>query len=109
MPHDHPALGRAPSVAAAVAVLATAAVAVWGFVVDPTPALRWLLIGSVLPAVWAYVEFAQVRGAGANAGDDIMTLHRCTIAFAGFMLSSQIALRLMIQEGLVDPALWPTG
>jgi hypothetical protein len=97
------------SAAAVAAVLATAAAAIWGFRVDPTPALRWFLVGTFLPALWAYVEFAQVRGTDPDGGADIMTLHRYTIAFAGFMLSSQIALRLMVHEGLMDPELLPTG
>lgn len=87
------------------AIGATAAVAVWGFSVDPEPALRWFILGSSLPVLWAYLEFGGVRGKDANAGAAIMALHRWTIAFVGVMLSSSVGLRLLLHEGLVDP-LW---
>lgn len=90
--------------AAAASVSATAAVAAWGLWIDPDQAFRWFLLGGFLPALWAYVAFAQVRGDDAEVGAAIMTVHRYTIAFAGFMLSSQVAFRLLVHMGFVDPA-----
>ena len=100
---------RVPAALAAVSVSASAAVAAWGLRVDPEPALRWFLLGGSLPALWAYVEIAQVRGPDAEGGAAIMAVHRCSIAFAGFMLSSQVGLKLMVHEGLVEPSWLSTG
>jgi hypothetical protein len=94
-----------PAALATGAICATAAVAVWGFSLDPEPALRWFILGGSLPVLWAYLECGQVRGKDANAGVALMALHRWTIAFLGVMLSSSIGLRLMVHEGFVDP-LW---
>jgi hypothetical protein len=94
---------------AAASVLATAAVAAWGFWIAPDRAYRWFLLGGFLPALWASVEFAQVRGDDAEVGDAIMTFHRYTIAFAGFMLSTQIGLRLIVHAELLDPSWLSTG
>jgi hypothetical protein len=99
MPHS-----RLAAAVAAVSVSATAAVAVWGSRVDPDPALRWFLLGGLLPVLWAYVELAQVRGNDADVGAAIMAVHRYNIAFAGLVLASQVGLRLMVHEGLVDPS-----
>lgn len=95
---------RLAAAVAAVSVSATAAVAAWGFSVDPDPALRWFFLGGFLPALWVYVECAQVRGHDDEVGAALMAVHRFLIAFAGFMLTSQVGLRLMIHEGLVDPS-----
>ena len=94
---------------AAASVLATAAVAACGFWIAPDRAYRWFLLGGFLPALWAYVEFAQVRGDDAEVGNAIMTFHRYTIAFAGFMLSTQIGLRLIVHAELLDPSWLSTG
>ena len=61
-----------PHAAAAASVLATAAVAAWGFWIAPDRAYRWFLLGGFLPALWASVEFAQVRGDDAEVGAAIM-------------------------------------
>jgi len=98
---------RVPTAVALVGVLAAAAVAVWGFSVEP--ALRWGLLGGFLPALWAYVEFAQVRGNDAEVGAAIMAFHRYSIAFAGICLASQVGLRLMVRDGFVDPSWLSTG
>ena len=100
---------RLPAALAAVSVSATAVVAVWGFSVDPEPALRWLIFGGFLPSIWAYVEAAQVRGDDAEVGAAIMAVHRCIIAFAGLMLTSQVGLRLLVHEGFVDPSWLSAG
>ena len=81
----------------------TAAVALWGFRVDPEPPLRWLLVAAAIPAMWAYVERAQVRGSDPEVGDAIMTLHRCSIAWASLLLGLQVALALATHEHLVSP------
>ncbi len=94
---------------AAVSVAAAAAVAVWGFRVDPDPALRWVVLGGLLPALWAFVETAQVRGSDAEVGAAIIAIHRYSIAFAGVMLTSDLGLRLMVHEGLADASWLVTG
>ena len=99
---------RLPGAVAAAAVCAAAAVAIWGFRVAHGPPLRWFFLGGFLPALWAYAEFAQVRGPDAEVGTAIMTFHRYVIAFAGFMLSSLVGLKLMVRTGLVDPSWLPT-
>lgn len=102
MPHN-----RMSTVFAAIAVAATAATAVWGFQVDPGPAFRWFFLGAFLPALWAFVEFGQVRGDDPTVGAAIMTFHRYTIAWAGLMLASQLGLRLLIHQGFLDPSWTP--
>lgn len=95
---------RLPVAVAAASVSATAAVAVWGFRVDSDPPLRWFFLAGFLPALWAYAELAQVRGPDAEVGAAIMAFHRYVIAFAGFMLSSLVGLKLMLRTGLLDPS-----
>jgi hypothetical protein len=95
---------RLPAALAAAAVTATAAVAVWGVVVVPDARLRFVLVATLLPALWAYVELAQVRGADASVADAIMKLHRYCFAWAGVMLASRIGLRLAIHTGLLGPS-----
>jgi len=95
---------RLPGALAAGSVTAVAAVAVWGFRVAPDPGLRWFLLGASLPALWAYVEFAQVRGPDPEVGEATMAFHRYVVAFAGFMFASLIGLKLMVRTGFLDPS-----
>jgi hypothetical protein len=98
-----------PHAAATASILATAVIAAWGFRTDPDRAYRWLVLGALLPAIWAYVEFAQVRADDAEVGTRIMTVHRCVIAFAGLMVSSEVGLRLSVYAGVLDPSWVSTG
>ncbi|MHB1327033.1 MAG: hypothetical protein ACYC2K_02415 [Gemmatimonadales bacterium] len=90
--------------AALVSVAATGGVALWGYAADPTPGLRWLFLGGLLPALWALVQIAQERGRDAEVGAAIMSLHKWLIVWAGLMLSSKIGLRLAIHDELLSPS-----
>ncbi|HSM35115.1 MAG TPA: hypothetical protein VK837_01850 [Longimicrobiales bacterium] len=100
---------RLPRALAAVSVTLVAAIAWWGFSVDPEPPRRWMFLGGFLPALWAFVERGQVRGKDAEVGAAIMAFHYYTFAFIGFMLASRVGVRLMVHEQLVDPVWLASG
>lgn len=95
--------------AAGVAVAATGLAACWGFAVRPSAWPRWLLTAAMLPAAWAYVEVAQVRGRDESVGRAIMTVIRYSLAWGGLMISLRLALRLALYSGLLHPAWEPIG
>lgn len=90
--------------AAVVGVAALGLVACWGAAVRPEAWPAWLLTATILPAMWAYVEVAQVRGPDKSVGQRIMTLIRGSIAWAGLMLGLRLGLRLAIHGGLLSEA-----
>ncbi|MDX1396454.1 MAG: hypothetical protein R3195_18880 [Gemmatimonadota bacterium] len=94
---------------AAVAVASVGAVALWGFVVDPDPAFRWVLMASWLPALWAFLEAAQERGSDPEVGRRIMTMHRFTIAWIGLALAVQVGVKLAVHEHMLSAELAPLG
>ncbi len=100
---------RTPQVLLTLALASSAAVAAWGFWIDPDRPWRWLLLGGVLPVLWAYVKRAQVRGDDPEVGAALMVFHRYVLAFAGFMLTSRVGIRLAVHEGLLDPTWLSTG
>jgi hypothetical protein len=95
---------RLPVAVAATAVSASAAVAVWGFIIAPDLQFRWLFLGALFPVLWAYVEVAQVRGSDPEVAGAIMSFHRYVIGFAGLMLAALVGLKLMLHTGLLDPS-----
>ncbi len=103
------ARSRLAPVLTGVAVATTGAVAFWGWTLRPEKLAVWVLLSAALPAMWAYVEFAQVRGPDPATGRTLMTLHRTVIAWAGFTMSLKIACRLALAAELVDPATAMTG
>jgi hypothetical protein len=96
---------RVAGLAALVAVVMTTAVAAWGFAVDRDAPGRWFFIATFPPALWAFVEYAQVRGGNAPAGRAIMTVHRCCIAWLGLLLGTRAGMGLAIHADLLD-AVW---
>lgn len=84
------------------AVVALAAVAVWGFRMVPDSGLRWFFLGAILPGVWTYVELAQVRGPDPEVGEAAMAVHRYVVAFAGFLLASLVGSKLLVFGGVLD-------
>lgn len=95
--------------AAGVGVAATGLAACWAFVVRPSAWPRWLLTATILPAFWAYVEAAQVRGRDESVSRAIMTVIRYSLAWGALMLSLRLVLRLAFYSGLLGPAWEPIG
>lgn len=83
-------------------VVVTGLVAAWGLVVDPEPAVRWLLLGAFLPTLWGYVEAAQLRGEDPRVGSAIVRVHRYCIGWVGVMVSSRVAVALAVHSALLD-------
>lgn len=86
-------------------VVLTGSVAGLGFVVDPDPAFRWLVLGAMLPALWGYLEAAQMHGQDPNTASAITEVHRYCIGWAGAMVSSRVAIALAVHSAVLD-AVW---
>lgn len=100
---------HAPQMALTLAMASTAAVAAWGFWIAPDTPWRWLFLGGILPVVWTYVKAAQMRGDDEEVGAALMTFHRYVLAFAGFMLTARVGIRLAVHGGFLDPSWLSTG
>ncbi|MEZ5362806.1 MAG: hypothetical protein R2748_10825 [Bryobacterales bacterium] len=85
-------------------VLACAAIALfvgviaWGCSIDAHSFARWGFVAVVLPAIWAYVEWAQL-GDRAKARKAVVRWHRVCFAWAGLMLALSLGFRVGIAAG----------
>ena len=94
---------------AVASVTVLVGVAMWGFLVDPVPGIRWLFLATGLPLMWGYVEVALTQGHGESGASAIITFHRFTIAWAGLLLASQFGFPLATSAGLLDIGWVSTG
>lgn len=81
-------------------------VGLWGATVDPGRSARWVFIALFMPALWAYVEFAQGGGLRRERAA-IMNWHRIVFAWTGLVMTSRVGVELAIATELLDPAWGP--
>lgn len=93
---------RAAAILTFISVTTVLAVALWGWSLHPEKLGSWVVMATILPVLWGYVEVMQVRGPLPDVGRGIMTFHRRIIGWAGLTMALRVASGLALAGELID-------